>query len=106
MRTDANHAVKFEQPLEVKVMTLDGTWCDQGFLIDISDGEAEIRLVGRSAELSEFFLVLTNFGKPVFRLCKREWVHGAKIGVSFKKTKFGIDSLKEMHMKANEHSSG
>ena len=34
--------VKFERPLEVRVMTIDGTWCGESFLIDVSDTEAQI----------------------------------------------------------------
>jgi hypothetical protein len=93
-RKDAPH-VNFERPLEVRVMTIDGTWCGECLLIDISDTEAHIEVVGHSAELSEFFLLLTRFGNPVFRRCKREWVRGAKMGISFKKTNIGIKSSKE-----------
>jgi hypothetical protein len=97
---DARH-VKFEQPLEVRVMTIDGTWCDDCSLVDISDTAAQIELTGRAAELTEFFLMLTSFGNPVFRRCRREWVDGAKMGVSFKKTNIGIKSLKEVQHEAD-----
>lgn len=33
--------VKFERPLEVRVMTIDGTWCGESFLIDVSDTEVK-----------------------------------------------------------------
>ena len=58
-RNDARH-VKFDQPLEVRLMTIDGTWCDECSLINISDAAAQIELTGRAAELSEFFLMLTR----------------------------------------------
>ncbi len=81
-------------------MTIDGTWSGESFLIDVSDTEAQIAVTGHAAELAEFFLMLTSFGNPVFRLCKREWVDGAMMGVSFKKTGIGMKSLKEVRREA------
>src|SRR5258708_27055496 len=86
---------RFERPLDVRVMTIDGTWCGETLLFEISDRDAQIELTGRAAELAEFFFLLTSFGIPVFRRCKREWVHGACVGVSFKKTDIGIRSPPE-----------
>jgi hypothetical protein len=88
--------VKFEQPLEIKLMSIDGTRSSEGLLMEISDSEAEILLTGGAAEMSEFFLILTGFGNPVFRRCTRKWVHGAQIGVSFKRDGIGIKSSKEV----------
>ena len=89
MRTDESGKdeprVRFERPLDVRVMTIDGTRCSEGRLIEISDSEAQIELTGQAAELSEFFLMLTGFGNPVFRRCRRKWVHGAQMGVSFER---------------------
>jgi hypothetical protein len=65
-------------------------------LIEISDCEAQIELAGYAAELDEFFLLLTGFSNPVFRRCRRKWVHGTQIGVSFKRTGIGIRSAKEV----------
>ena len=94
MRTDEKDVphVKFDQPLDIRVMTIDGTRCGEGRLIEISDHEAQIELTGHTAELSEFFLMLTEFGNPVFRRCTRKWVQGAQIGVSFKRTDIGLKS--------------
>ena len=88
--------VKFERPLEVRVMTIDGTWCGESFLFDVSDTEAQIETTVHAAEPTEFFLLLTSFGSPVFRRCKREWVHGARVGVSFNRTNIGMKSLEEV----------
>jgi hypothetical protein len=77
--------VKFEQPLDVRVMSIDGTWCREAHLIDASETGARIELTSPAADLTEFFLVLTAFGSPVFRRCKREWVDGALMGVSFRR---------------------
>jgi hypothetical protein len=98
MRTNVQSAaprVKFDRPLEARVMAIDGTWSCESSLIDVSDTEAEIEVKGHTAELTEFFLVLTRFGSPVFRRCKRVWIHGARIGVSFDNAEIGIKSLKE-----------
>ena len=88
--------VKFERPLNIKVMSIDGTGCEKGHLIHISDYEALIELTGRAFECSEFFLLLTGFGNPVFRRCERNWTHGTQIGVKFKGTSIGIKSEKEL----------
>jgi hypothetical protein len=99
---DQNEAprVKFERPLEVRVMTIDGTWSGESFLIDVSDTDAQIAVSGHAAALTEFFLMLTSFGNPVFRRCKREWLDGAKMGVSFKNTNIGMKSLEEVRREA------
>jgi len=92
--------VKFERPLEVSVMAIDGTWHRESFLIDVSDTGAEIEVTGHALEPTEFFLMLTSFGTPVFRRCKRDWVNGARVGVSFNKTNIGMKSLKDARHEA------
>lgn len=77
--------VQFEPPLEVAVMSIDGTWCAEAVLLDISAKDARIRSPILRAELAEFFLMLTRFGSPVFRRCTRAWVNGPEMGVSFAK---------------------
>ena len=75
MRTNEQNdapRVKFERPLEVRVMAIDGTWHRESFLIHVSDSGAEIEVTGHAFELTEFLLMLTSFGTPVFRRCKRE----------------------------------
>jgi hypothetical protein len=103
MRTDESGEdgprVKFERPLDITVMAIDGTRCGEGRLNEISDSEAQIELTGHMAELGEFFLMLTGFGNPVFRRCRRRWVRGTEIGVSFDKTNIGIKSSEEVPRK-------
>jgi hypothetical protein len=77
--------VKFENPLDVRVMAIDGTWCRDCQLTQVSETEAQIRLTGPALNDTEFFLLLTKFGDPVFRMCIRKWVNGMLIGVSFHK---------------------
>ena len=91
--------VRFERPLPVRMMAIDGTRCVDSRLIDITDSGAQVEMKGRAVELTEFFLMLTTFGNPVFRRCKREWVRGARVGVSFKKINIGIESFEEARRK-------
>jgi hypothetical protein len=68
--------VKFENPLDVRVMAIDGTWCRDCQLTQVSETEAQIRLIGPGLNDNEFFLLLTKLGNPVFRMCRRRWVNG------------------------------
>jgi len=85
--------VKFENPLDVRVMAIDGTWCRDCQLIDVSETGAQIRLTGPAVNDTEFFLLLTNFGDPVFRMCIRRWVDGTLMGVSFHRDLIGAKPL-------------
>jgi hypothetical protein len=84
-RRKGTKRVGFENPLDVKVMAIDGTWCIDCQLIDVSETEARIRLTSPAAKDIRFFLLLTKFGAPVFRMCIRKWVKGTLMGVSFQK---------------------
>jgi hypothetical protein len=88
--------VKFDRPLGVQVMAIDGTWCRECFLIDVSESGARIRLTGPAARLVEFFLLLTSFGTPVFRRCARKWVEGGVIGVVFERGNIGEKPLSKL----------
>ena len=59
--------VRFENRLDVRVMAIDGTWCRDCQLIDVSETGAQIRLTGPAVNDTEFFLPLTKFGDPLFR---------------------------------------
>jgi hypothetical protein len=78
--------VQFEPPREITVMSIDGTWCAEAVLLEASDKGARIRSPILRAELAEFFLLLTRFGKPVFRRCTRTWINGPEMGVTFAKS--------------------
>lgn len=84
--------VHFEPPREVAVMSIDGTWCAEAVLLDISAKDARIRSPILRAELPEFFLLLTRTGTPVFRRCTRTWVNGPEMGVTFAKSASGTKS--------------
>lgn len=89
------HFVEFEHPIPAKIMSIDGTWGGDVQLINISDTEAEIEALGKIADLAEFFLLLTGFGQPVYRRCRRKWVRGARIGVIFNNSKIKPDGHKQ-----------
>jgi hypothetical protein len=91
--------VKFENPLDVRVMAIDGTWCRDCQLIDVSETGAQIRLTGPAVNDTEFFLLLTNFGDPVFRMCIR-WVDGTLMGVSFHRDFIGAKPLAQLRREA------
>jgi len=97
MRTDENDEpnVKFDRPLDIRVMTIDGTRCGEGRLIEISDSDAMIELTSHAVDHVEFFPGAGQFGNPVFRRCTRKWIQGAQIGVTFDTTNIGIKSAKE-----------
>jgi hypothetical protein len=86
----------------VRVMTIDGTWSAKSVLIEMSDAGARLNVIGHATELTEFFLILNDFGIPVFRLCKRVWIDGQQIGVSFNKTNIGIKSLGEVRREVEQ----
>ena len=92
--------VGFENPLDVRVMAIDGTWCTDCQLIEVSETEARIRLTGSAMNDTEFFLLLTKFGDPVFRMCIRRWVDGMLIGVSFHRDFMGAKPLAQLRREA------
>ena len=99
-RRQGEPRVTFEPPLDVWVMTTDGTWSGESVLIDIADNGARLKMTGRATALTEFFLILNSFGPPVFRHCKRVWIEGHLTGVSFYKTNIGIKPIEEVRPEA------
>jgi hypothetical protein len=69
------------------MMTIDGTWARECLLMDASDSGAQIAVKDSGVLTEEFFLLLSTIGIPAFRRCKRAWVEGNLIGVSFDKTR-------------------
>jgi PilZ domain-containing protein len=98
-RKDAKR-VAFENPLDVRVMATDGTWCRDCQLIDVSETGARIRLTGSAVNDTEFFLLLTKSGDPVFRMCMRRWVDGTLVGVSFHRDFIATKPLAQLRREA------
>jgi hypothetical protein len=90
------HRIQFEKPLGAKVMAIDGTWCRECQMVDVSESGAKIVLTDPEAVLTQFFLVLSAFGSPVFRRCKRSWVDGAAMGVAFQKGPISEKTVNEL----------
>ena len=65
MRTDESDEpnVKFDRPLDIRVMTIDGTWSGEGLLMEMTDAGARLKMTGHASELTEFFLILNRFGR-------------------------------------------
>jgi hypothetical protein len=79
--------IQFDMPIEGQMMAIDGTWRRSCTVIDISETGAQLCVEESGATTMEFFLVLSRYGHPVFRRCKRVWNRGDRMGVDFDKTK-------------------
>jgi hypothetical protein len=77
--------VRFDPPLKVTMMAIDGTWARECLLMDASDSGAQIVVKDSGVLTEEFFLLLSSIGSPAFRRCKCVWVEGELIGVTFDK---------------------
>ena|SRR5260221_8105999 len=77
--------IKFDIPLNVHFMAIDGTWCRDCRMIDVSDSGAQLEFDGSVAGITEFFLVLSESTHPAFRRCKVVWTNGNRMGVNFDK---------------------
>jgi hypothetical protein len=84
-RRNGPRRVQFETALDVRMMAIDGTWCRECLLVDVSDSGAQLAVKGSGLSTEEFFLLLSSVGAPAFRRCKRAWIEGDRIGVWFDK---------------------
>ena len=78
--------VAFEHPASAQLMAIDGAWRRECGIEDVSDEGAK-HSMGSSIEglqLNEFFLPLSSTGLA-YRRCKRAWVNGDQIGITFLK---------------------
>jgi PilZ domain len=75
----------FERALDATLVGIDGTWARKCYVEDFSEAGAKITIDGslQGTSSSEFFLVLTKMGIPVYRRCERRWVNGEQMGVLF-----------------------
>jgi PilZ domain len=93
-RRNAAMRVQFDQAINVTMMAIDGTWARNCLLIDVSDSGAQLAIESPCPSTEEFFLLLSRVGVPVFRRCKRAWVEGDRIGVSFDKKRLSARLVK------------
>ena len=76
--------VVFARGVAVRIMAIDGTWCHDVMMEDVSVKGAKLTLerpLDRTIT-KEFFLALSTTGK-VFRRCELAWVNGNQLGASF-----------------------
>ncbi len=69
----------------ISAVSIDGTWCVTGILIDISNSGAKLRLFGNISErlkTEEFFLLITPDGR-VKRRARMVWEKNRAVGVKF-----------------------
>jgi hypothetical protein len=76
--------VSFERPFDTLMMGIDGTWCRECHLIDVSESGARLIATGSMEGLNfkQFFLLLTPTG-TISRRCELVRVNGEEIGVRF-----------------------
>lgn len=76
--------VSFEQPLEARLMAIDGTWQRPCKIHDVSEMGAKLVIDGPVTDIGqkEFFLVLSPMGLA-YRHCELSWVNGEFVGVQF-----------------------
>ena len=73
-----------QEGFPARLMAIDGTWCRDCKIMDVSDFGAKLR-VDQSVEglhLREFFLVLSRTG-IAHRRCELVWFRGGELGVNF-----------------------
>jgi hypothetical protein len=85
--------VVFEIPIDGQMMAIDGAWRCNCTVVDMSETGAQL-CVKDSGTSAEFFLLLSRYGHPVFRRCKRVWNKGDRMGVDFDKTKVTDKTIK------------
>jgi hypothetical protein len=74
--------VRFEQPLQARMISCDGAFICECQVLDLSEQGARLNIAAPVAHPAEFFLLLSSFGRPVFRRCLRDWSQGTLMGVT------------------------
>ncbi len=76
--------VVFARGVAARILAIDGTWCHDVMMEDVSAKGAKLTLEHPPDQTitKEFFLALSTTGK-VFRRCELAWVNGNQLGASF-----------------------
>ena len=76
--------VVFARGVAARIMAIDGTWCHDVMMEDVSASGAKLTLESPPDRTitKEFFLALSTTGK-VFRRCELAWVNGSQLGARF-----------------------
>ncbi len=74
----------FQESIPARLFGIDGAWCRECRILDISDLGARIRIEWslQGLQMQEFFLVLSTRG-TAHRRCELAWFRGEEIGVKF-----------------------
>ena len=74
----------FQESVPARLFGIDGAWCRDCRILDISDAGARIRIEwsAHGVQMQEFFLVLSTRG-TAHRRCELAWFRGEEIGVKF-----------------------
>lgn len=78
--------ITFQDGYPARVFAVDGSWQRPCLVADISATGAKLEVEGAldGLHLEEFFLVLSDFG-TAHRRCRKVWLQGGSMGVSFMK---------------------
>ena len=76
--------VSFDRGYPARIMAIDGTWCRNCCLENISQSGAKVSIEGsvEGLNLNEFFLALSRTG-TAYRRCRMVWLSGDTMGVRF-----------------------
>jgi hypothetical protein len=88
--TGEGRRVAFDPPLEAKYMSIDGTFC--GDCVVLNTGEDGGLIEHIPPTFIEFFLIFASAPRPVFRRCRRAWVHDTRMAVEYQRKGFGLAS--------------
>ncbi len=84
--------VRFELGYPARIVAIDGTWCRDCLIEDISQTGVKVSLAEsvEGLNLTEFFLALSQTG-PAHRRCRMMWHRGETVGASFIHANAGTD---------------
>lgn len=76
--------VEFAKGHVGRIIGIDGSWFRECIVDDVSSTGARLSIEGSigGLPLEEFFLILSNNGRP-HRRCQKVWLSGDEIGVRF-----------------------
>ena len=83
LRTESRR-VTFTQPLAARCVALDETWSTDCQVLSVWTNGARL-LAGNPKDLARFLLFFASGPMPVFRRCKRVWVRGNELEVSYER---------------------
>ncbi len=76
--------VRFDASYPVRIVAIDGTWCRDCYLEDVSENGAKVSINGtvEGLKMTEFFLALSRTGSA-HRRCELIWINDDTMGMRF-----------------------